>query len=110
MYTFDMSNIINIVISISLYFTIACLGSFTKDLYNSITKRDEKIQIKRILVGGIFATFIMLWLEGYILEHYGINSLVFLGYMIGGVGFELFGKWVNVNTIEGVLKDKFFKQ
>lgn len=109
MYTFNISNIINIVISISLYFTIACLGSFTKDLYDSITKRDERIQIKRILVGSIFATFIMLWLEGYILEHYNINSLIFLGYMTGGVGFELFGKWVNINTVEQLIKDKFLK-
>lgn len=104
MYTFDTSNIINTIISISLYFTVASLGSFTKDLYNSITKKDEKIRVNRILVGSIFATFMMIGIEGYILDHYSINTLIFIGYIFGGVGFDLFGKWVNVKYVENIIR------
>lgn len=107
MYTFNLSNVINAIITISLYFTVASLGSFTRDLYNSVTKKDEKIRIKRILVGSIFTTFIMIGLEGYILEHYSINILIFIGYIFGGVGFDLFGKWVDIDKIEHVVFDWF---
>lgn len=109
MYAFDMSTVINTIINVSLYFMVASLGSFTKDLYNSITKKDEKIRIKRILVGSIFTTFIMIGIEGYILEHYSINTLVFIGFIFGGVGFELFGKWVNVEVVQKLIVN-FFKK
>ena len=85
---------------------ISALGAFTKDMYNSITKKDEVIRIKRILVGSIFATFVLLGIEDAILKKHTINVVIFISFIMGGIGFELFGKWVTVDIIEKIIKIK----
>lgn len=107
MYTFDFSTLVTIMINLTLYFMVATIGAFTKDMYNSITKKDEVIRIKRILVGGIFATFILVGIEEIILKKQTLNVVLFISFVMGGVGFELFGKWVNVATIENFIRSKF---
>ena len=104
MYTLDYSAFINLLLNISLYFMIATLGAFIKDLYNSIVKKDEVIRVKRILVGSVFATFVLIGIEDFILKKYTINTIMFIAFVLGGVGFELFGKWVTVDIIEKILR------
>ncbi len=104
MYTLDYINLSNLVLNICVYFMISALGAFTKDMYNSITKKDEVIRIKRILVGSIFATFVLLGIEDAILKKHTINVVIFISFIMGGIGFELFGKWVTVDIIEKIIK------
>lgn len=106
MYTLDYNTFINLLLNISLYFMISTLGAFVKDLYNSIVKKDEVIRIKRILVGSIFATFVLIGIEDFILKKYTINVVLFIAFILGGVGFELFGKWVTVDIIEKIIKNR----
>lgn len=107
MYTLDYSGLINLVLNVCLYFMVATLGAFIKDVYNSITKKDEVIRVKRILVGSIFATFVLLAIEEYILSKQTINIVIFISFIMGGIGFELFGKWVNLDIVERYIKSRF---
>ncbi|WP_304576585.1 hypothetical protein [Romboutsia ilealis] len=107
MYTLDYNDLINLVLNVCLYFMVATLGAFIKDVYNSITKKDEVIRVKRILVGSIFATFVLLAIEDYILSKQTINIVIFISFIMGGIGFELFGKWVNLDIVERYIKSRF---
>ena len=106
MYSLDYDTIMNLIINICFYFMVATLGAFIKDMYDSITKKDEVIRVKRILVGSIFATFILLAIEDPILSKQSINIVIFIAFLLGGIGFDLFGKWVTVDTIEKIIKGK----
>lgn len=107
MYTLDYNGLVNLFLNVCLYFMVATLGAFIKDVYNSITKKDEVIRVKRILVGSIFATFVLLAIEDYILSKQTINIVMFISFIMGGVGFELFGKWVNIDNVERYVKKRF---
>lgn len=107
MYNLDYNTLINLIINICFYFMVSSLGAFIKDMYNSITKKDEVIRVKRILVGSVFSTFVLLAIEDLILSKQSINIVIFISFILGGVGFELFGKWVTVDTVERIIKGKF---
>ena len=109
MYTLDYNTLINLIIDICLYFMIATLGAFIRDLYETITKKDEVVRVQRILVGSVFATFVLLGLEDTLLKSYSINMVMSISFIMGGIGFELFGKWVNVDKLEEHLTKSFFK-
>lgn len=107
MYNLDYNTLINLIINICFYFMVATLGAFIKDMYDSITKKDEVIRVKRILVGSVFATFVLLAIEDLILSKQSINIVIFISFIMGGVGFELFGKWVNLYIVERYIKSRF---
>lgn len=100
MTSLNYNNIVDVIISISLYFIFALLGAFIKDLYDSITKDNETIKIKRILIGSIFAAFLVFGFEKQLMEKWGLNFTVFLSFLSGVLGFELFGKWITMDLIE----------
>lgn len=84
-----------------IYFTVGLLGAFTNDTYKTIVGVNEKIEIKRILIGAIFTAFLLLFIDDY------FKSLSFqtkgpLGFLSGILGFELFGKINTVGDLEKV--------
>ena len=107
MYNLEYNTLINLIINICFYFMVATLGAFIKDMYDSITKKDEVIRVKRILVGSVFATFVLLAIEDLILSKQSINIVIFISFIMGGVGFELFGKWVNLDIVDRYIRSRF---
>ena len=83
-----------------IYFTVGLMGAFTNDTYKTVVGVNERIEIKRILVGAMFTAFLLLFIDDY------FDSLTFqtkgaLGFLTGILGFELFGK---INTVGGLEK------
>ena len=107
MYTLDIKLILDLLLSISLYFAVSTLGAFTKDMYNSLVKKDEVIRIKRIMVGSIFSTILLIGLEDVLLKGKSINVILVIAFILGGVGFELFGKWVTTENVERIIGKLF---
>ena len=81
------------------YFLISMMGSFVKELYDSINS-EKKISFKRIFVSSILATFLVLSFRNY------LHSDVFIAvtFILGIIGWELFSR---ICTIDGLKKTIF---
>lgn len=73
------------------YLTLGGLGAFTKDLYDNFVNNKVKIELPRIFIAAISTAFICIGGEGYLSEHLSLNTIIFVGFLCGVVGFELFG-------------------
>lgn len=79
------------------YFTIGSLGAFMKDLYETLTKKNEKIRLGEVLIGGMCATVVGMAISDYSwFNSVSLNTTVFIIFILGMLGFELFG---NLTTI-----------
>jgi hypothetical protein len=78
------------------YFIIGSFGAFLKDLYETMTKKNEQIRIGEVLIGGACATFICYGLQDTWLKDLSLNLVVLITFICGILGFELFG---NLTTI-----------
>lgn len=90
-----------------IYFTVGLIGAFTNDTYKTIVGTNERIEIKRVIIGAVFTAFLFLFIDDY------FKSLTFqtkgaLSFLSGILGFELFGKINTVGDLEklcGVLRE-----
>lgn len=87
--------------NILFYFIFGSFGAFLKDLYETLTKKNERIRFGEVLIGGASATFICYGLQDTWLKDLSLNLIVLVTFICGILGFELFG---NLTTI-----DKFKK-
>lgn len=98
MHNLSVNEIYKILMNFIFYFIIGFFGAFVKDLYGTITQRDKKIRLGRIFVGAMWTSFLFLFLEATWLSKASVNVIVFLAFLSGILGFELFGR---ISTIDG---------
>lgn len=89
--------LIELAYNLLFYFVIGSFGSFIKDLYETLTKKNEKIRLGEIVVGGAFATFFCYGLQDTWLKDLSINLIVLITFICGILGFEIFG---NIYTVD----------
>ncbi len=81
---------------------ISFLGAFIKDLYNTITKKNQKICLYEIFVGGVTGAIVSYAIINVWLEHrWSLEVITLFTFICGVLGFEIFG---NVNSIAGLKK------
>lgn len=85
------------------YFAVGTLGAFTKDLYETMTKRIEKIRLGEVLVGGVITTIICYGLADSLFKDYSVNTMFLITFIIGVLGFEIFGNMTNIAKIRSFL-------
>jgi hypothetical protein len=78
-------------INFLFYFIIGSFGAFLKDLYETMTKKNEKIRLGEVLIGGACSTFICFGLRDTWFKDLGLNLIVLITFICGILGFELFG-------------------
>lgn len=99
---------LNLVTTFLFYFTLGTLGAFTKDLYNTLVNGNAKIELPRIFISAISASFICIGGHNYLSEHISPNVIIFIVFLCGVVGFELFGYISSVDKLKVTLT-KFMK-
>lgn len=93
----NQETLIELSYNLLFYFIIGSFGAFLKDLYETLTKKNEKIRLGEIVIGGACATFICYGLQDSWLKGLGLNLIVLLTFICGILGFEIFG---NLTTME----------
>ena len=83
------------------YFTLGACGAFTKDLYDNLVNGRVKIELSRIFIAAISTAFICIGTQDYLSTHVSLNVIIFMGFLCGVVGFELFGY---LNSLKGIRK------
>lgn len=78
------------------YFTVGSFGAFLKDLHDSMTKKNDKIQVGEVLIGGATATLICLGLQDNWFKDFSLNTMLLITFVLGVLGFEIFG---NIKTL-----------
>lgn len=96
-----MEVLVEIAIQFLIFFVIGCIGAFLKDAYDSITAKHDKMRLLETLIGGFSAAFISLAIEDIWLKELSLRLLFLATFIIGIVGFELFGKF---STLAGLRK------
>ena len=108
-----MKDIISIETLISnsidyLFILIFCfIGAVVKDSYNTLTKKDERVKICRILVSSFTASIVIFALSDYIIPDLGYKITMLISFIGGSTGFELIGYITTLGFwIKILMKDK----
>ena len=93
---------------IYLFILIFCfIGAVVKDSYNTLTKKDEKVKICRILVSSFTASIVIFALSDYIIPDLGYKITMLISFIGGSTGFELIGYITTLGFwIKILMKDK----
>lgn len=81
----------------AVYFIIAMLGAFAKDLYDTCTGGRPRIEIYRIFVATTLSTFLTFAARDYVNSE---NLLPLINFVLGIIGWELF---IRISTIDGLV-------
>lgn len=82
----------------AVYFIVAMLGAFVKDIYDTYSGARPQIEIYRIFVGTMLSTFLTFAAKDYVNSE---NLLPVVNFVLGVIGWELF---VRISTIDGLIK------
>lgn len=90
------------------------IGAILKDIYNTLTDKDYKVNLTRIFVSGITASILSYSFRD-VFMNFGVNDklMISLYFISGMAGFNFLEK---LSTIEGIgeflnyLKDYFIKK
>ena len=86
------------------------IGSITKDLYNTLTDKDAKVKITRILLSTIVSCILMFCLEDIFLTYVSNKIFLLVCFISGLVGFELAGRLTKLDFILKVFSKITFKK
>lgn len=92
-----------------LFILFFCLvGAIVKDAYNTITEKDFKINVKRILISATVSSILIFSLSDYLLSKISWKNLILPCFACGLTGFELLGKMIHLKFwVNLFLKDKY---
>ena len=95
--------LIEMALPLLFYFAVGTLGAFTKDLYETMSKKIEKIRLGEILIGGVVTAIICLGLSESLFKDFSLNTMFLVTFVIGVLGFEIFGNMTNIAKIRNLL-------
>lgn len=97
-----------------MFILVFCLlGAIVKDAYNTLTDKETKVKIPRILISTLVSSIILFSLSDYILTKMKWKTFIIPCFIGGGLGFDIFGKinkiefWINVlgkNSSNAIIK------
>ena len=96
MQTLTQEALMQLCMNFLFFFVIGSFGAFLKDLYETITKKNDPIRFSVVLIGGASAAFICMGLQDTWLSGLSLNAMMLVTFICGILGFELFG---NITTI-----------
>ena len=96
-----------------LIFIFCLLGAVTNDTYNTLTKKDYKVKVARIMVSTLVSSILIFSLSDYILKKISWKVLILPCFIGGMLGFSLMGSitklsfWINIikKNKDSILKD-----
>lgn len=87
-----------------MFIVIFCLmGAVVKDTYNTITEKDTKVKIPRILISTLVSSIFLFSISDFIMAKITWRSFVLPCFISGGLGFELFGKLTKLEVLFSIL-------
>ena len=95
--------LLDLIPSILFYFAVGTLGAFTKNTYETMTKQVRKIRLGEVLIGGIVTTIICIGLSDTVFKNFSLNLMAFVTFVLGGLGFEIFGNMTSIDKIRNLL-------
>lgn len=101
----DVDLMLELLFNFSFYLIIGSFGALLKDLYETLTDKNERIRLSEILIGGACATFICLFLKDKWLSDAGINTMVSICFVLGILGFEIFGNITSISKLKRFIKE-----
>lgn len=101
----ELEIILRLVANVLLYFLLGLTGAFAKDSYDLLQGDIIKIQIRRVVLGGLLTAAMMPLVESLLAMRLSFEAFIALGFLCGVLSFELFGKVSSLRGIKGVAED-----
>ena len=97
---------------IDLIFIFVCcgIGSIIKDMYNTLTGKDTKVKLIRILISTIVSCFVMFSSEDILLKYMSTKVFMLISFISGLVGFEIASKLTSLDNVLKILSKINFKK
>ena len=105
MQTIQSDAIISYISNFVTIFFVCLMGSFTRDIFDTIVKLN-KINIKKIVISAIFITIVLM----AVFEYWSVESLgliVFLCFFSGLWSFKLLKLALDQKVVTAILKNIF---
>ncbi len=100
----NTTSLIDLALPLLFYFAVGTLGAFVKDLYETMIGKIKKIRLGEVLIGGIVTTIICLGLSDNLFKDFSLNTMLLITFVIGVLGFEIFGNMTSISKIRKLLK------
>lgn len=95
--------LLDLLPSVLFYFAVGTLGAFTKNTYETMTKQQKRIRLGEVIIGGIVTTIICIGLSDTLFKNFSLNLMAFVTFVLGGLGFEIFGNMTSIDKIRNLL-------
>ena len=93
------------LVTYAIYFVIGLTGAVTKDIYDVLIGKILKIQIQKVILGGIVTAILMPFIESLLITKLNPEAFLALGFLCGALSFELFGKLSSITGIKTIARD-----
>lgn len=103
--TLNVNELVDLSLNFLFYFTIGSFGASVKVLYESMTRKNYKIRIGKIIIGGGTTAILCAGLNYTLLHEYNIGTRFMIASIIGILGFEIFGKIKNIAGLKVFIGD-----
>lgn len=88
----DTTSLIPNLMNFLFILLFSFLGALIKDTYDTLTGKDTKVKVSRILISSFVSTIILFSLSDIILSKLTWKLFILPCFIGGVIGFELFGK------------------
>ena len=88
----DTTSLIPNLMNFLFILLFSFLGALIKDTYDTLTGKDIKVKVSRILISSFVSTIILFSLSDIILSKLTWKLFILPCFIGGVIGFELFGK------------------
>lgn len=101
----SIESMLELFYNFSFYLVLGSFGAFMKDLHETLTDKNERIRLSEILIGASSAAFICLYLKDKWLEDASINTMAAICFVLGILGFEIFGNVTSISKLKSFVKE-----
>lgn len=103
--TLNVNELVDLSLNFLFYFTVGSFGASFKVLYESMTRKNYKIRLGKIIIGGGTTAILCAGLNYTLLHEYNIGTRFMIASVIGILGFEIFGKIKNITGLKAFISE-----
>lgn len=90
---------LNSIIQFLVIFIVAFLGSVANDFYNTMSNKDENVEIVRVLLSALTGTFLVFATSNYLSLYIDNNLILLISFISGITGFKIFEQFKSVDLV-----------
>ena len=101
----NIEQVLSLIIDFSIIFIFSITGAYVNDTYKTLTGKESKVMVKRMVISAIVSSIILFSFSDAILSRISWKMFILPCFIGGMIGFELLGEISNLSFWKKVLKN-----